>query len=140
MGLHLFDIPTGYRLLILVLIILVYVGVRVVSSLTIRKKPVSDIAPGTARNYGLSGGAICPRCHRPFRLDFLAIKLGFGYKYARCEFCGKWSLVKRRGLDELRSAEQAEMADAQMVKPDTGRSESEKLGDLLDQSRFTDHE
>lgn len=138
MGIHILNLPTSYKVLILVLIILVYVGVRVISYLTTRKKPYTELDPGTPRHYGLAGGAICPRCHRPFRLDFMAIKLGIGYKYARCEFCGKWSLVKRLGTDELRSAEQAELVGTGLNQQATTKSESEKLNDLLDKSRFTE--
>jgi hypothetical protein len=126
------------KYIILGAILLVYVGIRVAHLFTSGSKIRSDIAPGSERNYGIAGGTICPKCHRPFRLNFTAIKLGFGYKYARCEFCGKWSLVRRASMDQLREAEQAEIADAQPAQPVHNKSESKKLDEMVDDSRFVD--
>ncbi len=138
MGFHLLSLTTSDKLLILGLIVLVYVGIRFISYMSTRGKSGTEIPPGTPRNYSLTGGAICPKCHRPFRLDFLAFKLGFGTKFARCEFCGKWSLVKRLSTDELRAAEQAELAGSLSGQAAIARGETDKLDNLLDESRFTD--
>jgi hypothetical protein len=68
----------------------------------------------------------------------MALNAGIGSKFTRCIFCGKWSVVRRLSLNELRAAEAAELADAQPEQPLHEKSEAEKLKDLMDESRFTD--
>ncbi len=102
-----------------------------------KKKTREDVPLGSPRNYGVSGGAVCPKCHRPFALNFLAFNVGIG-KFTRCPFCGKWSIVRRSNPNQLRDAEAAELADAQPEKPLREKTEAEKMDDLLDESRFTD--
>ena len=68
-----------------------------------------QIAPGTARNYGFKGGAICTRCGRPFSIHFWSANLG-PWKLDRCDNCGKVGLVTRAPLEALRAAEAAEKA------------------------------
>jgi hypothetical protein len=138
MGPKLISLSWGDRILVIGAILLVIVLVRVILYMTSRKKPVVDIPLGTPRNYRFSGGAVCPKCHRPFRLEFLAIKIGFGVKFARCEFCGKWSVVRRLSPDELRAAEAAELSEGQPAQAVHARTDNEKLENLLDESRFTD--
>ena len=138
MGPKLISLSWGDRILVIGAILLVVVLVRVVSYLSSRKKARVDIPLGTPRNYGLTGGAVCPKCHRPFRLEILSLKIGFGVKFARCEFCGKWSVVRRLSLDELRAAEAAELAAAQPEQAVHTKTDGEKLDNLLDESRFTD--
>jgi hypothetical protein len=100
-------------------------------------------APGTPRNYGMIGGAICSRCGRPFPIHIWGINLGLG-KLDRCDNCGKWSIVRRASPDMLAAAEQAELAAARTAEsgplgngaPET---EEERLRKLLDQSRYTDN-
>jgi hypothetical protein len=126
------------RLIIIGGIILLFLVIRGGQILLTRNKPGSKVPLGAARDYGVAGGAVCPKCHRPFRLSLLDLKLGFGTKFSRCEFCGKWSMVHRLNLDELRAAEAAELADAQPVEPINEKGETEKLKELVDESRFTD--
>ena len=103
-----------------------------------KKKTQQDVPLGSPRDYGISGGAVCPRCHRPFALNFLAINAGISSKFTRCPFCGKWSIVRRLSLDDLRAAEAAELAEAQPEKQLHVKSDTQKLTDMLDESRFTD--
>jgi hypothetical protein len=103
-----------------------------------RNKTRPDLPLGTPRKYGISGGAVCPKCHRPFPLSFLALNAGINSQFTRCIFCGKWSVVRRLSLDQLRAAEAAELAEAQPEQPLHEKSETEKMKDLLDESRFTD--
>jgi hypothetical protein len=93
---------------------------------------------GALRTYGIAGGAICPNCQRPSPLSLMALKVGFGTKFVRCAFCGKWSLMRRAGLDELRAAEAAELTGSQASQSNPHKSEAERLKDLADESRFTD--
>jgi hypothetical protein len=67
-----------------------------------------DLPLGAERNYGIAGGAVCPKCKRPYRLPFLSMNMGFK-KLSPCPFCGKWSLVRVRSIAELRQAEKAEL-------------------------------
>jgi len=94
----------------------------------------SSILPGTERNYGLSGGGICPNCHRPFALPLLSAHLGFS-KLAVCPFCGKWSLVRVESINKLREAEKAELESAKPSKP-AEISEEEKLRKEIDDSKY----
>jgi hypothetical protein len=103
-----------------------------------RNKPRADLPLGAPRKYGISGGAVCPKCHRPFPLPFMTINTGLGSHFARCIFCGKWSVVRHQSLDKLRAAEAAELAEAQPEQPLPEKSETEKLKNLIDESRYTD--
>lgn len=87
---------------------------------------------GTPRRYTL-GGAICPKCQRPFAIHLHGLNLA-GSKLDRCPYCGKWSIVQRASLGELHSAEQAELerSKAQVVES----SEEEKLKKELDDSKY----
>ncbi len=89
---------------------------------------------GAPRKYGISGGAICPKCGRPFIRHFFSPNLVTG-KLERCPFCGKWSIVRAVSMDELRAAETAELES----NPQTGQTSSQEdfLRDL-DDSRFMD--
>ena len=92
---------------------------------------------GAQRNYGMLGGAICPKCNRPFVLTMFGLRLGFG-RLERCPNCGKWSFVRRANLDQLRAAEQAELDNAADQPQISAESEQEKLKKELDDSRYQD--
>jgi len=83
------------------------------------------------------GIAICPKCQRPFPLHIYGMNLGIG-KYDRCPHCGKWSLVRRQRLSELRAAEASELASAESDQPQPPLSEEERLRKELDDSRYLD--
>ena len=119
--------------------ILVILGVVMlfsfVTSLSSSRK-LKHLPPGTPRQYGVAGGAICPKCQRPFSRSFLSPNMLFG-KLERCPFCGKWSILPARSMSDLRAAEQAEIEDAQLgVAPKL--DEEEKLKQELERSRFND--
>jgi hypothetical protein len=120
---------------IVAVIALVILGGQV---LFFRNKPKADLPLGAPRQYGIAGGAVCPKCHRPFPLSLMALNAGLSSKFARCIFCGKWSVVRRLSLDELRAAEAAELAEAQPEQPMHEKGEAEKLKDLIDESRYSD--
>jgi hypothetical protein len=97
-----------------------------------RGKRVS-LSLGAERNYGIRGGAICPKCQRPFALPLLSAHLGFS-RVAVCPYCGKLSLVRAESIDKLREAEKAELGQG---AADTPRVEEEdKLHKDLDDSKY----
>ncbi|WP_448334949.1 Ig-like domain-containing protein [Bellilinea sp.] len=106
-----------------------------VQMLALRGKPAGRYAPGQARDYGVAGGAICPKCQRPTPLHLWSINLAVG-RLDRCENCGQFSLMRRQPLDVLRAAEAAELQAEREALPAKAKSEEEKLRELLDQSRF----
>jgi hypothetical protein len=57
------------------------------------------------RQYGIAGGAVCPRCQSPFSRSVFAPNLVFG-KLSRCPHCGKWAIVRRATPQELAAAEE----------------------------------
>lgn len=102
-----------------------------------RKRPRAQLSLGTARNYGFNGGGVCPRCHRPFPLHWWAPNLGFSTKFDRCDFCGKWAIVRRLNSSELATAEASELQMAQPETPITAKSDEERLREMVDNSRYT---
>jgi hypothetical protein len=130
----------GQAAIKIILPVLVVVGVAMLLAallpvLTSRSK-VSQLDLGAERKYGIGGGAICPKCQRPFSIPFLGMNLGFS-KFTRCPYCGKWSMVRPQSLAALRKAEQAELewAKSDVASP---ASEDEKLRKEVDDSRFQD--
>jgi hypothetical protein len=99
-----------------------------------RGKPVS-LPAGAPRSYGLTGGAICPKCGRPFGMHLFGLNLMVG-KLDRCPYCGRWSLVRRASPAELRQAELAELD--QSAEPELQLSPEEQLRRDLDSSRYED--
>ncbi len=100
-----------------------------------KKKGVGGIEPGTQRDYGAWGGSICPKCNRPTRLHFGGLNLLTG-KLSRCENCGKWSVMRRYPIHELRAAEQAELELEKASINKVEKSEEEKLREMLDKSKY----
>jgi len=88
---------------------------------------------GAERNYGAGGGAICPRCQRPFPLPLISPHLVFS-KLAVCPYCGKVGLMRPQPIDKLRAAEKAELAGDKVLVPE--ESEEEKLKKNLDDSKY----
>jgi hypothetical protein len=95
------------------------------------------IPPGTPRKYGVSGGAICLNCLRPFPRRFWIPNLISG-KLERCPFCGKWGVLTARPLEELRAAEEAELESWQKTGLLSELSEEERFRRDLDETRFQD--
>ena len=92
----------------------------------------AKLAPGTPRQY-LLGGAVCPKCGRPFAFSVFGLRLMVA-RLERCPYCGRWSFVRGTPLDELRAAEQAEVQAAQATVPET--SAKDKLQKELDDSKY----
>lgn len=95
---------------------------------------LKNLPPGTPRNYGAAGGAICPRCGRPFARHVISMNMLVG-KLERCPYCGKWSILAAQPPELLRAAEAAEM-EGQNAELITTEGEAERLKKELDESRF----
>jgi len=92
-----------------------------------RKKKYS---PG---EYGMAGGAVCPRCTFPYSRGVMSPNVLVG-KLERCPHCGKWAVVPRATQVEL------ETAESRLAQESSGTietlSEEEKLRRMIDDSRF----
>lgn len=118
-------------------VILVIALISVFVPILLSRGKLASTPLGAERKYGMGGGAVCPKCGRPFPLRLWWINLGAS-KIDRCPYCGKWSFVRPRSLEQLRQAEAAELAG---VKPQSlvgAESEEEKLKRELDDSRYHD--
>jgi hypothetical protein len=92
-----------------------------------------DLPLGAERNYGVAGGGICPKCHRPFVLPLFSMNLGIS-KLASCPYCGKWGTVRIQSLAKLREAEGAEL---DWGKPEVAEETTEdKLRKEIDESKY----
>jgi len=96
---------------------------------------LKNLPPGTPRRYGMAGGAICPRCGRPFSRHVLAPNMIAG-KLERCPFCGKWGIVAAVSLARLRAAEAAELVDSQASLAPALLDPDEQLRKSLEDSRY----
>ncbi len=125
------------RIVIPVLGVLALVGVVALVStfMDIRRGRTSPTPLGAERRYGVLGGAICPKCSRPFSRHWWAPNAVAG-KLDRCPHCGRWSVVRAVALDQLHAAESAELAAAQPSMPTPELSPEEKLRRQLDDSRY----
>lgn len=123
-------VPLGIGVLALMV---VGVGIQF---LVLRNAPPSKLAPGAARTYGIKGGTICPRCGRPYPIHWWSINLGVRY-FDRCDFCGKWALVRRLSHSALQAAEQAELESAQMAEAAPTLDPEEEMRRRLDESRYS---
>jgi len=121
---------------VLVVVVLVILLSALVPFLANRRKG-TRLPLGAERNYGTAGGAICPKCHRPFVLPLFGMHLGFS-KLAACPHCGKWSLVRRESIENLRQAEKDELAMSQPSGKASGQTEEEKDRKDLDDSKYQD--
>jgi hypothetical protein len=116
-------------------ILAVVLGAVVISALIplALNRKVKNLPMGAERNYGAAGGAICPRCHRPYPLSFFTPHFGFT-KLGVCPYCRKVSLVRPESIVKLREAEKAELGGDQVAVPE--ESEAEKLKKELDNSKY----
>ena len=111
--------------------------ISLVIPIVVSRGKTTSLPPGTPRNYRPFGGAICPKCQRPFGMHLYGLNLVVG-KYDRCPYCGKWSLVRSAGPSQLATAEAAELEAATQPGEESAVSEAEKLKRDLDDSRYRD--
>lgn len=127
----------GRIIIPIVVVVLGAIGLAVVVPLVFSRGKKEQLPPGAPRNYGYYGGAICPKCSRPFSRHIYGLNLGL-HKFDRCPYCGKWSLVRRASKDELEAAETAELTAAQEGIFQPQISEEDALRRDLEDSRFED--
>ena len=84
--------------------------------------------------YGLAGGAVCPRCELPYRRHFLSPNMLVG-KLGRCPHCGKWAVVRQATTAELTAAEARWVADATCGTLEL-EDEADRLQRLIEESRY----
>ncbi len=84
--------------------------------------------------YGVAGGAVCPRCSMPFSRHLMSPNMVFG-KLERCPHCGKWAIVAGASADALRQAEARWKTDSRTgeLQPET---EGDRLSEQIDESRY----
>jgi hypothetical protein len=121
----------------LAVLILGALGLAILVPLIFTRGKKEQLPLGAPRNYGYHGGAICPKCGRPFSRHIYGLNLGM-HKFDRCPYCGKWSLVRRASNEELAAAEAAEVKAAQEGAFQPTRSERENLIKELEDSRYED--
>jgi len=97
----------------------------------------STLEPGEPRNYGMLGGAVCPKCGRPFTRHLWGLKLVVG-RLDRCDNCGKWVMTHRASAEALAAAEAAERRDVLADQHVSEGVEEPDQKDVLDDSRFMD--
>jgi hypothetical protein len=125
---------------IVVPLLAIIFGVMVLSfaiPVLLARRRKSELPLGAPRNYGLRGGAICPKCHRPFALHFFAPNLLLS-KLDICPHCGKWSIVRPASRADLEAAEAAEAAMSTTGEPVPEETDEEKLRKELEDSRYHD--
>jgi hypothetical protein len=104
------------------------------SSVLFRRKGAA-LPPGTPRNYGLAGGAVCSRCGRPFARHLWAPNMLMG-KLERCPYCGKWGIARAASRAELAAAEAAELEQTASPERASANSGRDQLHHDLEDSRF----
>jgi len=117
------------------------VGVMLISLLgtlvpTFLKRNKTDHLPlGTPRNYGIAGGTICFRCHRPYARSAYAPNLVIG-KLTRCPCCGQIAITRAYPINILRQAEADELKNASAGEQIPQESEEERLRKEIENSRY----
>jgi len=110
------------------LVILVSLAGTVGPALVGRRKP------HRRGEYGVEGGAVCPRCRFPFSRHLISPNMLVG-RLERCPHCGKWSMVRRATPQELEAAENRlaeEEGRGALVVDD----EKERVRRMIDESRY----
>jgi hypothetical protein len=124
----------GVTMKILLPILLIVGVVMLLSSigpiLLGRKKGSSKLG-----EYGMAGGAVCPRCELPFSRHTFAPNLLIG-KLERCPHCSKYSIVPRAGANLLQEAEERLREDHNEGKFSEAPAEEKTIQQMLDDSRF----
>lgn len=121
----------------IVVLIAVAAGLAILVPMIFTRGKKTQLPPGAPRTYGVYGGAICPKCSRPFSRHIYGLNLGL-HKYDRCPYCGKWSLVRRASIEDLEAAEAAEITAAEQGVFSPEKSEEDELRQEIEDSRFDD--
>jgi hypothetical protein len=128
-----------WRIVMPVLVIVLGISVVgfLISSLAARSGK-NAVPPGQPRTYSPLGGAICPRCRRPFSFHIYSVSLVIG-RLDHCPHCGKWSFLRRKSLAQLQAAEAAELDGVENKTSPVGMTEEERKKRDLEDSRYQDY-
>ena len=85
--------------------------------------------------YGVWGGAVCPKCGQPFNRSFFGINL-VGVRLERCPHCGKFVPTRRATPEQLDAAERRFRAVPDEQPP--AKSDQEKKQESYDDSKYTE--
>ena len=122
---------------IVIPIVLLVIGGRLLSSWIVNRGRNASGEPVLNVN-GAFGGAICPKCSKPFAMHIWGLNIVIG-KFDRCPHCGKWSVVRRVPQDALNTAveatQQAEAAKSESQATDHSDDET-SWRKRLDDSKF----
>lgn len=121
------------RIIIPMAVILLVGTLAVIVPAIATRGKLEHLPLGAERAYGFRGGAICPKCHRPFAMHLWGLNLGLG-RYDRCPYCGKWSIVHSQSLAKLREAERVELTWTQAKAPQI--SEKDRLRKEIEDSKY----
>ncbi|GAB4521465.1 MAG: hypothetical protein Fur0018_02010 [Anaerolineales bacterium] len=125
------------RRMIIPLLAIIFGGMLLTAAITwFAEQRRGPVPAGAPRTYGILGGAVCPKCGRPFSRHWWAPNILSG-KFDRCPHCGKWSLVRMASRHDLRAAEQAELEAAQFAAI-SAQTETQQHQRELDESRYLD--
>lgn len=102
-----------------------------------KRKGLDKLPYGAERKYGIMGGTVCPKCKRVFSIHWWGVNAVAG-KFDRCDFCGKWSIVRRKSQAELQDAIRAEFSLGTPEKPIPSKAAPEKEKETLDDSKYLD--
>jgi len=86
--------------------------------------------------YGIAGGAVCPKCGLPFSRHGFSPNVVVG-KLERCPHCNRWSIVRRAIPEALELAETKLAAEnaSGLWEPE---SDEARLARQIEESRFED--
>jgi len=128
-------VPASAGTKVVIPILVIVFGAILVSfiiPLVMGRGKIQNLPIGAERKYNF-GGAICPKCQRPFGLTLFSLNLGLS-KFTRCPYCGRWGAVHIQTLAKLREAEQAEREWGRGAVQE--EVEEEKLRKELDDSKY----
>lgn len=117
--------------------ILAAVVIAVLIPIIFTRGKTTKLPLGAARNYGVLGGTICPKCGRPFGIHVYGINVVVG-KLDRCPYCGKWSVIHRFSPQSLQEAEKAELSSNLAAQEHVKGSEEDELRKEIEDSRYHD--
>lgn len=105
--------------------------------ITLVTRNAESVPMGAPRTYGHTGGAICPKCQRPYSMHIYGFNL-LTHRFDHCPHCGKWSLVRRASPQELEAARLAELSESADKPAIPEMDPAEKRRRDLDDSRYQD--
>lgn len=82
--------------------------------------------------YGISGGAVCPKCGLPFPIHFFSFHAGLKH-LERCPHCRRWVWARPANKQALATAEARWRGDEKVA---TSETEEDRVRRQIDDSRY----